>query len=182
MIERPNESAPGGMGGSGRMHDPSEAAHDLARRRWMNVAFVFIVLLNVAQGCFAGVAGWDWLEAVLLAVAAAPLGLAVKVFELRFKMAHEERERMLDELPKRQQLAFAAHMVLFVAVCASGMRVVTFALWGVWLYDFVTYYHDRPERMRHLYAITKTLDELRDFPRPWAWVLPALVCEVIRRG
>jgi hypothetical protein len=59
--------------------------------------------------------------------------------------------------------------------------LLTWALWGIWLYDFVTYYHDRPERIRHLYSVTKTLDELREFRVPWAWTLPALVWEVAKR-
>jgi hypothetical protein len=78
-------------------------------------------------------------------------------------------------------VAFAAHAVVAISAFAMGWKVVTWALWGIWLYDFVTYYHDRPERMRHLYAVTKTLDELRDFPAPWAWAIPALICEIIRR-
>ena len=162
------------------MPDPSEAAHDRVRRWLMNLAIFMIVPLNVVQWRVAELTGWDWLEAGLLAVAAAPLGLAVKVYELRFKMARPERERMLNELPRHRQLALAAHVLLLVVACVGGLHVVTFGLWGIWLYDFVTYYHDRPERMRHLYAIAKTLDELRDFPAPWAWVLPALAAQLIR--
>src|SRR5712672_1834203 len=105
---RPKDVAPGGMGGSGRMHDPSEAEHDRVRRRWMNIAFIGIVLLNIVQSRAAKIHGWEWLEALLLAVAAVPLGIEVKVFELRFKMAREEREQLLGELPKRRQLEFAA--------------------------------------------------------------------------
>jgi hypothetical protein len=139
------------------MHDPSEAEHDRVRR------------------------GWDWVVAFLLAVAAVPMGLAVKVYELRYKLARAERNRLLGEIPKRRQVAYAAHAVLAIAAFALGWKVMTSALWGIWLYDFCTYYHDRPERMRHLYAVTKTLDELRDFPAPWAWAIPALVVELIRR-
>lgn len=174
---RPEDAAPGGMRGSARMFDPSEAAHDRVRRRAMNAAFVVIALLNAVQLRFVGVAGWDWLRVLLLVIAAVPAGVAVKVFELRFKMAREERRRALRELPAAKFLVYAA---LASVVFALDAPLVTWALLGVWLYDFVTYYHDRPERMRHLYAVTKTLDELRDFRAPWAWPLPALAVELAR--
>ena len=174
-MNRPNETAPGGMRGATRMHDPSEAEHDRLRRRVMNIAFVVIVLLNAAQLRYVGA---DWRRVLLLIIAAVPAGLAVKVFELRFKMAREERRQVLRELPAAK---FFAYAVLAVVVFALDAPLVTWALVGVWGYDFVTYYHDRPERMRHLYAVTKTLDELRDFPAPWAWTLPALVWEIVRR-
>lgn len=160
------------------MHDPSEAAHDRVRRRCMNAAFVVIVALNFAQWHWIGVHGWDWLSVLLLMVAAMPLGVAVKVFELRFKMAAEERQRALREIPVWKQAEFAGYALLAVAALTLNIERVSWALLGVWLYDFVTYYHDRPERMRHLYAVTKTLDELREFPAPWAWTLPALAWEI----
>ncbi len=178
---RPSDAAPGGMRGATRMHDPSEAQHDRIRRRLMNGAFVAILLLNLAQLRWIGVCGWDWLRVLFLIVAAAPLGLTVKVFELRFKMAAEERRRVLRELPQRRKIEFAAYGLLATVVFALESPLVTWALWGIWLYDFVTYYHDRPERIRHLYSVTKTLDELRDFRAPWAWTLPVLVWEVARR-
>ena len=174
MMQRPTDATPGGMGGATRMHDPSEVAHDRVRRRTMNIAFVVIMLLNVAQAQFVGVRGWDWLNVLLVMVAAMPLALAVKVFELRFKMSSVERVRMLSELPKRKKIDFAAYGVLAIVVLGIDVMLVSWALAGIWLYDFVTYYHDRPERMRHVYAVAKTLDELREFPAPWAWVLPAL--------
>jgi hypothetical protein len=108
------------------------------------------------------------------------LGLAVKIFELRFKMAAEERRLVLRELPTRKKIEFAIYSALAIFVFVSQRFSLTWELWGVWLYDFVTYYHDRPERMRHLYAVTKTLDEIRDFRAPWAWALPALVWEILR--
>jgi hypothetical protein len=169
------------MRGASRMSDPSEADHDQMRRRLMNIAFVVIVLLNFAQLRYVGVAGWDWLNVLLLIVAGVPLGLAVKVFELRFKMAGEERRRVLRELPVRKKIEFAAYSALVTVVFALQPLFFTWMFLGVWLYDFITYYHDRPERMRHLYAVTKTLDELRDFRAPWAWALPALVWEICRR-
>ena len=75
---------------------------------------------------------------------------------------------------------FAIYSALAFVIFTLQAHLATWGLWGVWLYDFVTYYHDRPERLRHLYAVTKTLDELRDFRAPWAWALPALAWVVIR--
>jgi hypothetical protein len=178
---RPSDAAPGGMRGATRMHDPSEAAHDRTRRRWMNVAFVVILLVTVAQWHWVGVHGFDWLGAVLSAVAAVPLGLAVKIFELRFKMATAERRAVLRELPKGTKSGLTIYSLSTIVVFALEPYAWPWALWGIWLYDFVTYYHDRPERIRHLYAVTKTLDELRGFRAPWAWVLPALAWELFRR-
>jgi hypothetical protein len=171
----PDKNFPERMGGSTRMHDPSEVEHDRVRRRLMNIAFVVIALLNAAQLRYGG---GHWLSILLLVIAAIPAGLTVKIFELRFKMAHEERRQILREIPAGKFIAYAA---LAVVVLAVDARLVTWALAGIWLYDFVTYYHDRPERMRHLYAVTKTLDELRDFRASWAWTLPALAWEIGRR-
>ena len=169
------------MGGSGRMHDPSEAEHDQVRRRWMNIAFVGIAGLTGGQLWFVGVHGWDWLVAISLIVAGIPLGLTVKVVELRFKMAPAERRQVLAAVTRRRQGAWVAFALLLSGALFLNAPLVIWALWGMWGYDFVTYYHDRPERLRHLYAVTKTLDELRDFPAPWAWVLPALVVGLARR-
>jgi hypothetical protein len=178
---RPSDAAPGGMRGATRMHDPSEAAHDRTRRRWMNVAFVVILLATVGQWHWVGMHEPDWLGAVLSAVAAAPLGLTVKIFELRFKMAAAERRAVLRELPKGIKTGLMIYSIFAVIVFAWEPSPWPWALWGIWLYDFVTYYHDRPERIRHLYAVTKTLDELRGFRAPWTWVLPALAWELFRR-
>jgi hypothetical protein len=177
---RPSDAAPGGMRGATRMHDPSEAAHDRTRRRWMNVAFVGILTATVGQFHWLVLRGWDWLGAALLIVAAIPLGLAVKIFELRFKMAAAERRLVLRELPRSRKIGLVIYGVLATFVFARQPSPPTWGLWGMWLYDFVTYYHDRPERLRHLYAVTKTLDEIRDFRAPWAWTLPALVWGFIR--
>lgn len=178
---RPNDVAPGGMRGATRMHDPSEAEHDRIRRRLMNAAFVVILAATLAQFRWVSLRGWDWLSAVLLIVAGVPLGLGVKIFELRFKMAAAERRLVLRELPMRRKIEFAIYGAFAFLLFMSRPFAFTWELWGVWLYDFVSYYHDRPERMRHLYAVTKTLDELRSFRAPWAWALPALVWELIRR-
>ncbi|MCG3149357.1 MAG: hypothetical protein PCFJNLEI_02817 [Verrucomicrobiae bacterium] len=169
------------MGGSARMHDPSEAEHDRIRRRWMNIAFVALVAGSALQSSLVEMNRWDWLEVLLLVVAGVPLGLAVKVFELRFKLAREERDLLLAQLPKRRHLERAAHAVLAVVVFATSWHLLPWGFWGVWLYDFITYYHDRPERLRHLYAVTKTLDELRDFPLAWLWAVPAVIGAVARR-
>lgn len=169
------------MRGATRMYDPSEAVHDRVRRRAMNIAFAVIALLNAAQLRAVGVHGWDWLRVTLLAVAAMPLAMGVRIFELRFKMAREERARMLRELPARKQTEFLVHALLLLILFALDAPYLTWALVGIWLYDFVKYYHDRPERMRHVYAVAKTLDELRRFSVPWVWPLPALAFEIVRR-
>ncbi|MGH8596210.1 MAG: hypothetical protein ACREXT_06095 [Gammaproteobacteria bacterium] len=163
------------------MYDPSEAAQDRVRRLCMNIAFVVIVALNIAQWRWLGVRGVEWLSVVLLAIAAAPQAMLIKLFELRFKMSREERLRALRELPARKKAEFAAYGMLAGLVFIMNLLHLTWALVGIWLYDFVTYYHDRPERMRHLYAVTKTLDEFRGFPAPWAWPLPAIAFEILRR-
>jgi MFS family permease len=154
-----------------RMQDPTEWLHDRLRRRAMLVALVVIAgLCALAPG--------PWPSALLLVIAAAPAGMAGKLFELRFKMAGTERRRLLRELPAGKWLAY---VLLLVAVFGLNLPRLAWAVLGMWLYDFLTYYRDRPERMRHLYAVTKTLDELRDFRAPWAWALPALAWEVVRR-
>lgn len=180
FANRPNDVAPGGMRGATRMHDPSEAAHDRTRRRLMNAAFVVILLATLAQLHWGDPRGCTWLGALFLVSAGVPLGLTVKVFELRFKMAAAERRAVLRELPARRKIALMAYAVLASIAFAQQPYSIVWPLWGVWLYDFVTYYHDRPERIRHLYAVTKTMDELRQFPVPWVWTLPALAWEIFK--
>lgn len=177
---RPSDAAPGGMRGATRMHDPSEAAHDWTRRRWMNIGFMVLLAATLAQSHWIVLRGWGCLGPGLLIIAAAPLGVAVKIFELRFKMAATERRRVLHELPTRKKIEFTIYGALVTFAFALQPVSLLWELWGVWLYDFITYYHDRPERMRHLYAVTKTLDEIRDFRAPWAWALPALAWEIFR--
>jgi hypothetical protein len=179
--QRPNEPALTGMSGATRMHDPSEALHDRVRRRAMNIAFVALVILNWLQLRWIGVHGWDWLSIVLLMIAAAPAGIVIQVFELRFKMAANERRQLLRDLPAAQQRAWFAYAL--VSSVAFGLNAVelSWALTGIWLYDFITYYHDRPERIRHFYAVVKIYDSLRSFRRPWMWALPAVAWEIYRR-
>jgi hypothetical protein len=179
---RPSDPAPGGMGGATRMHDLSEAAHDRVRRRCMNIAFIIIVALIFVQVRLTGIHGWGWLSAVLLAIAGMPSAMAVKMFELRFKMAREERRHALGDLPAMKQIEFVIYVLLATGALVLRAEFASWALLGVWLYDFFTYYHDRPERMRHLYAVTKTLDELREFPAPWAWALPALAWALLSKA
>jgi len=180
-MTRPEDVAPGGMGGTTRMRDPSEAQHDRVRRRLMNVAFVLIASLLFLQLKFTGVHGVDWLRAMFLAVAAAPLAMGIKLVELRFKLADEERRRMLGELPAATTAGFAVYVALAAAVCACNVPRLPWAMLGFWCYDFISYYHDRPERIRHLYAAAKILEELRGFRAPWAWTLPSLILEGILR-
>jgi len=168
------------MGGATRMHDPSEAAHDRMRRRLMNAVFVALLLVTLAQFHWGDAHECTWLGAALLIVAGVPLGLGVKIFELRFKMATAERRAVLGELPARRKLELVIYGLLACVVLAGEPHAAVWPLWGLWLYDFVTYYHDRPERIRHLYAVTKIIDELRGFPLPWAWTLPALAWEIFR--
>jgi len=180
MTERPSDAAPGGMRGATRMHDPTEARQDRRRRWLMNLAFAAILLATIIQVHWSRVHGWDWLRAFLSVIAGVPLGLAVKVFELRFKMASDERRRVLRELPRASKAGLIAYAALVVLAAGLSRQSAVWMLWGGWIYDFVTYYHDRPERIRHLYAIMKTLEELRDFWLPWAWPLPALVWGIVR--
>jgi hypothetical protein len=177
---RPSDAAPGGMRGATRMRDPSEAAHDQTRRRLMNVAFVAILLATLAQLHWGDPHGCTRLGALLLIAAGVPLGLTVKIFELRFKMAVAERRAVLRELPARRKIELMLYGLLASIAFAQQPYAIIWPLWGVWLYDFTTYYHDRPARIRHLYAVTKTMDELRQFPAPWAWTLPALAWEIFR--
>lgn len=180
LSNRPDDVAPGGMRGATRMHDPSEAAHDQTRRRLMNVAFVVILIATFAQLHWDNPRGPTWFGALLLIAAGVPLGLTVKIFELRFKMAVAERRTVLRELPDRRKMELVVYGLLACLAFAQQPYAIVWPLWGTWLYDFVTYYHDRPERLRHLYAVTKILDELREFPAPWVWTLPALAWEIFR--
>jgi hypothetical protein len=180
LSNRPNDAAPGGMRGATRMHDPSEATYDRTRRRLMNMAFVVILLATLAQLHWGDPHGCTRLGALLLIAAGVPLGLTVKIFELRFKMAVTERRAVLRELPARRKIELMVYGVLACVAFSQQPYAIVWPLWGVWLYDFITYYHDRPERIRHLYAVTRILDELRQFPAPWVWTLPALAWEIFR--
>jgi hypothetical protein len=177
---RPDDAAPGGMRGTMRLYDPSEARQDRMRRRLMNAAFVLMLVATMAQLHWEQPHPGTWLGAGLLIVAGVPLGLTVKIFELRFKMAAAERRAVLRELPARRKMELLFYGLLTCVVLVQQSRGVLWPLWGVWLYDFISYYHDRPERIRHLYAVTRIMDELRQFPAPWVWPLPALAWEIFR--
>lgn len=171
----PSPPPPAAMGGTQRMVDPSETEHDLRRRRWMNIGFLLILVLGAAEWRWFGIRGWDAVRLVALVLAGVPLSMTVRVFELRFKLAADERQTLLRQLPRRVQWRWVGYaLVLLLAVATAGGQLAAVLL-GMWGADFVGYYHDRPQRMRHLYAVTATLDDLRDFPAPWAWVVPALV-------
>jgi hypothetical protein len=143
---RPTEEAPGGMGGSQRMPDPGEAQRDRQRRRWMMVGLLLIAGLNVLDLWLIQPEWRDWCTVLLLAVAAVPLGLAVKVFELRFQMSRDERQQVLREVPARKQAEFVVYALLLTVLFGRNVWHVSWGLLGVWLYDFITYYHDRPGR------------------------------------
>lgn len=168
------------MGGGSRMHDPSEAAHDRVRRRLMNIAFVMLAGLHVVLWRWIGVTGWAWVNVLSLVLAGVPLGLTVKLVELRFKMSADERRRALDEIPVRRNLELAGYALVLMAALVLNSLYLTWPLWGMWLHDFVSYYHDRPHRMRHIYAVTMILDELRSFPCPWLWPVPAAIVAVVQ--
>jgi hypothetical protein len=180
ISNRPDDAAPGGMRGTTRMYDPSEAQQDRRRRRLMNAAFVLMLVATLAQLHWGKPHPYTWPGAVLLIVAGVPLGLTVKIFELRFKMATAERRAVLRELPAHRKMKLLVYGLLACVVFVQQSRSILWLLWGVWLYDFITYYHDRPERVRHLYAVTRIMDELRQFPAPWVWTLPALAWGIFR--
>lgn len=81
----------------------------------------------------------------------------------------------------RKQLEFVAYSLLTATAFTLNPQCAAGGLLGIWFYDFVTYYHSRQERIRHLYAITKILDELREFKTPWIWPIPSLILEIINR-
>ncbi|MBI5394066.1 MAG: hypothetical protein HZA91_02090 [Verrucomicrobia bacterium] len=154
------------MGGSHRQPDPSELGQDRARRWWMNLAFVVL-----AGGCAmsgAGVSQWLGL------VAGLPLGVVINLAEMRAKVAPEEFKLFVKELPGSR----IAEFVVWLGVAGAGIfvqpRVLAWMLAGAWLYDFITYYRHRPERLRHLYAVTMAIDGFRGFHVPWAYPLPLL--------
>ncbi|MCS7049801.1 MAG: hypothetical protein NZ483_10985 [Verrucomicrobiae bacterium] len=173
---RPPDPAPGGMGGMQRMLDPSEHAHDRVRRRLMNIAFLLLLIATAVIVWTRDIRGTDILIGVVMMVAGVPLGLGVKTVELRFKMAADEWARVLGELPRRRRTELLATAGLILGAMVMLPVGLVALLWGAWGYDFVTYYHDRPQRLRHIYNVVMILDELRRFPWPWLWPLPALLC------
>ena len=160
------------MGGMQRQPDPSELEQDRARRWWMNIAFVAL-----AGGCAmsgAGVGQWLGL------VAGLPLGVAIKLAEMRVKVAPEEFKLFVKELSGYR----IADFVIWLGVAGAGIFKQPLALaWmlaGAWLYDFITYYRHRPERLRHLYAVTMAIDCFRGFHAPWLYPLPLLAWSIWR--
>lgn len=170
---RPPDAAPGGMGGIQRMPDPTEREHDRIRRRIMNIAFGILLIAGILSSMHRELRIWDGVSGLLVFVAGIPLGLGIKIIELRFKMAGDEWYRVLRDIPfgRRTELLATGGLVLATLIWLPGAWVAM--LTGAWAYDFVTYYHDRPQRLRHLYNVVMILDELRGFPRPWLWPLPA---------
>lgn len=146
----------------------------------MNAALVLLVGFSIVHWRWGGLTATDAPMVLALVVAGWPLGLGVKVFELRFKVSTEQRRQFLREIPLRRQLVWTGYVVLLLAVLTLERRLAGWALWGAWLQDFWSYYRYRPERLRHLYAVVRTLEELRRFPVPWAWVLPAVLLVVLR--
>jgi hypothetical protein len=63
---------------------------------------------------------------------------------------------------------------------ATVPTAIVWPLWGVWLYDFITYYHDRPERIRHLYAVTRNNGRTSPVSRAMGLDAPALAWEIFR--
>ncbi len=161
------------MGGTRRMDDPSERAQDALRRSWMNRFLLLIILLVTGQVMITGLAGARLGQATLLLVAGVPLAICPRVFELRFKMSLAERRQSLAELPFQAKAAWVIYAAQLTGLVLLAGDLAVWILPAAWCRDFLTYYHDRPQRMRHLYAITATLDELRAWRRPWAWGLPA---------
>jgi hypothetical protein len=181
------------MGGIVRMHDPTEREHDRVRRRLMNLSFLLLLLLLLLDGVLYGLTARKFLWMLAWAIASVPLALGVRVFELRFKMAAQEWTRVLRELLRHATVSLSICVLLGFGVVAVVPTLATMSggvapihaldgvwvLFGVWLSDFLTYYRHRPERMRHLYMVTATLDDLRGFRRGMLWPLSALALEAI---
>ncbi len=163
------------MGGTRRMDDPSERIHDRRRRWLMNAVLVMILAAVVVQWRSTGLAGWRVLEAVLLVCAGVPLAITPRVWEIRFKMSRAEYREALTQLPRSCLVGWVVYGLLVVGIVLGARDLAVWMLPGAWAVDFVSYYHDRPQRMRHLYAITSTLDDLRNRRTPpWCWALPVI--------
>jgi|GEM_PF-1934913 len=181
------------MGGITRMHDPSELAHDRVRRRVMNIAFALIL---VGIGFDLYTFGWSARRgAFILAwiVASLPLSLFARLVELRFKMSRAELRQVLGEVTRSTRLLLAvffvawAVVVLFVQHAPRCFTIagvtplsgvgLAWALFGAWLGDFFTYFRYRHERLRHIYMVTATLEDLRGFKKEIAYPPVALALQ-----
>jgi hypothetical protein len=167
-MKRPENEAPGGMLGAKRMADPSEAAHDRARRAAMHVAFFALVTWAILQSWLAPTPQRGW-TVILFLVAGIPLAFAVRIFELRFKMSRAEWQKVLGELPRATKISLGVYIFCMILCGILWWRGILPLLLGAWLYDFVTYFRHRPERMRHLYAVVMALEDLRKFRFLWAY-------------
>lgn len=161
------------MGGTRRQPDPSELEQDRARRWRMNLAFVVL-----AAGCAMSGAGVGQLLGL---VAGLPLGVAIKLAEMRGKVAPEEFKLFVKELSGYRIAEFVAWLGVAGAAIFKQPLAFAWLLAGAWLYDFVTYYRHRPERLRHLYAVTMAIDHFRGFHVPWAYPLPLLAWAIWER-
>jgi hypothetical protein len=191
-MERPTTPSPS-MGGITRMHDPSELAHDRVRRRAMHIAFA-INLVAVAFDLYTfGISVRRAAFIVAWMFASIPLAIFPRLVELRFKMSGAELRLVLKEIPIAVRLLFAAFLVLWVAcvffhqltphipivsnrAAVSGISIA-WALFGVWLADFFTYFRYRHERLRHIYAVAATLEDLRGFKKESLCPLIALALQ-----
>jgi hypothetical protein len=181
------------MGGITRMHDPSELAHDRVRRRVMNIAFAFILL---AVGFDLYTFGWNARRAAFIVawmLASVPLSLFVRLVELRFKMSREELRQVLREIPSRTLALMAVFFVAWIAVVFliqhalrfldnSGIAPIAgiglaWALLGAWLADFFTYFRYRHERLRHIYMVVATLEDIRSFKKEILFPIIALALQ-----
>jgi hypothetical protein len=154
------------MGGTQRQPDPSELEQDCARRWWMNLAFIVL-----AAGCVMSGAGVGQFLGI---VAGLPLGVAIKLAEMRPKVASEEFKLFVRELSGYRIAEFVGWLGVAGAAIFKQPLAFAWLLAGAWLYDAVTYYRHRPERLRHLYAVTMAIDYFRGFHAPWAYPLPLL--------
>ncbi len=164
------DRAPAGMGGIHRQEDPSELEQDRARRRWMNIVF-----LALAGGCAMSGAG---VAQLLGLVAGLPLGVVVELAEMRAKVAPAEFKLFVKELPGFRIAEFVVWLGLAGACVFKQPLALAWLLAGGWLFDFLTYYRHRPERLRHLYAVTMAIDCFRRFRLPWLYPLPLLAWTV----
>lgn len=183
------------MGGITRMRDPSELEHDRVRRRVMNIAFALIL---IAIGFDLYTFGWNIRRAVFIAawvIASAPLSLFVRLAELRFKMSREELRQVLREIPSKTLALIAVFFVAWLAAIVLIQHAPRFldlqeiaplagigfawALLGAWLADFFTYFRYRHERLRHIYMVAATLEDVRGFKKQILFPIAAVALQTL---